>query len=136
MASSRRLLYILCLLSSLTFMAVVNVFYVLFNYVDPFSPYLLSTIIGSVSYELFLGVSIAVTLIFLSATLVSFGSLSMGGKILPIMENLIAVNKEVLHVNNVNAGATTKALQESMVGQQQVITAFQEMQIELANTLD
>lgn len=136
MASSRRPLYVLCLLGSLTFMAVANVFYVLSRYTDPFSPYLLSAIIGSVSYELYLGVSIAVTMVFLSATLMSFVSISSSGKILPVMENLIAVNKEVLHVNNVNAGATTKALQESMVGQQQVIASFQEMQIELANTLD
>jgi hypothetical protein len=117
-------------------MAVANVFYVLSRYSNPFSPYLLSALIGSVSYELYLGFSIAVTMIFLSATLMSFASISMSGKILPVMENLIAVNKEVLHVNNVNAGATTKALQESMVGQQQVITSFQDMQIELANTLD
>ncbi len=136
MTSSRKPLYILCLLASLTFMAVSNVFYVLSRYANPFSPFLVSAIIGSVPYELYLGFSIAVTMVFLSATLVSFASISMSGKILPVMENLIAVNKEVLHVNNVNAGATTKALQESMVGQQQLVASFQGMQFELVNTLE
>lgn len=64
----------LCLFGSLTLLAILNMIYLIVKGTDPFAPYLLSDLIGSVPLFPYFIMSINVTIIFLSVTLLTLTS--------------------------------------------------------------
>jgi predicted flap endonuclease-1-like 5' DNA nuclease len=64
----------LCFFGSLTLLAVLHMVYLIVKATDPFSPYLLSTLIGSVPLFPYFVVSLNATIILLSVTLLTLTS--------------------------------------------------------------